>query len=446
LKDFNYLPVLIPLLVVAGGALGYLAARLRFNYSPRFSADRLQAAQLRACCAAIRKAASTLVLAEILDTSARIIVDVTGVRGCCIRLKDAKTGKMEVKALVGIESDAVANAVNVTENLYQQGLMAGEPIVVRDLALRDFPEIDEEVESLICVPLRLEEKIMGAICVYGERGQKLTQEMISILASLGDVVSLTIAHAYVYEELKSLVNIKTRFMMQTSHELCSPLNTIQSIARTFLRGYLGEISESQREMLARIDTRAQLLTEVVSDLLTLAKSRVKLPSVQLVGVDVNKLLLESVGFFEAKFNEKKIDLQLECLDHPVPVTGSEEGLRSVITNLVSNAVKYTPAGGRVSLRLLEKQGGVFSRYRTPASVFPARSRSGCSASSTVPATRVKWRRPARDWAWPLSRRMSSSSGAGSGSRARKTGAPPSRSISGRSSGWIPESDKKCRVY
>jgi signal transduction histidine kinase len=359
LKDFNYLPVLIPLLVVAGGALGYLAARLRFNYSPRFSADRLQAAQLRACCAAIRKAASTLVLAEILDTSARIIVDVTGVRGCCIRLKDAKTGKMEVKALVGIESDAVANAVNVTENLYQQGLMAGEPIVVRDLALRDFPEIDEEVESLICVPLRLEEKIMGAICVYGERGQKLTQEMISILASLGDVVSLTIAHAYVYEELKSLVNIKTRFMMQTSHELCSPLNTIQSIARTFLRGYLGEISESQREMLARIDTRAQLLTEVVSDLLTLAKSRVKLPSVQLVGVDVNKLLLESVGFFEAKFNEKKIDLQLECLDHPVPVTGSEEGLRSVITNLVSNAVKYTPAGGRVSLRLLEKQGGVF---------------------------------------------------------------------------------------
>lgn len=286
-------------------------------------------------------------------------MDVTGVRGCCIRLKDAKTGKMEVKALVGIESDAVANAVNITENLYQQGLMAGEPIVVRDLAMRDFPEIDEEVESLICVPLRLEEKIMGAICVYGERGQKLTQEMISILSSPGDVVSLTIAHVYVYEELKNLVDIKTRFMMQTSHELCSPLNTIQSIARTFLRGYLGEISESQREMLARIDTRAQLLTEVVNDLLTLAKSRVKLPATRLVGVDVNELLLESVGFFEAKFNEKQIDLQLECLDHPALVTGSEEGLRSVITNLVSNAVKYTPAGGRVSLRLLEKQGGVF---------------------------------------------------------------------------------------
>ncbi|MBA7606775.1 Adaptive-response sensory-kinase SasA [subsurface metagenome] len=345
------------LTMISGGLLGFLAVYFFCTNSPWIKSCKLQVRELQAFCKAIKKAASSLELQEVIDTSARIIVDVTGVRGCSIRLLDAKSGKMELRAVAGIENDVAGNLLDIDENIYQKGLLKGEPIVVRDVFLRDFPEINDEIESLICVPLRLEQKIFGAICVYGERGQKLSQQMISILSSLGDVVSLTIAHAYVYEDLKGLVRTKTQFMLQASHELISPLNTIQSIARTILQGYMGELSEKQREMISRIDIRSQILSEIVSDLLTLARGRVILPTIKLKRVNMNRIVQETVKFFETKSREKSLDMELLTIGE-APVNGSEEGLRSIVTNLISNAIKYTPEGGKVTLRLFENQSAV----------------------------------------------------------------------------------------
>ncbi len=345
------------LILISGGLLGFLAVYFFFTNSPWIKSCKLQSKQLQAFCKAIKKAASSLELQEIIDTLTKIIVDVTEVRGCSIRLLDAKSGKMELRAIAGIEDDIGGNLLDIKENIYQKRLLNGEPIIVKDVCLRDFPEINDEIESLICVPLRLEQQIFGAICIYGERGQKLSQQMISILSSLGNVVSLTIAHASVYEDLKSLVKTKTQFMLQASHELISPLNTIQSIARTILQGYTGELNEKQREMISRIDIRSQILSEIVSDLLTLASGRVVSPTIKLKRVNMNRIVQETVKFFETKSREKNLDMELLTLAE-APVNGSEGGLRSIVTNLISNAVKYTPEGGKVTLRLFEKQGVV----------------------------------------------------------------------------------------
>ncbi|MBA7554962.1 Adaptive-response sensory-kinase SasA [subsurface metagenome] len=216
--------------------------------------------------------------------------------------------------------------------------------------MRDYPAVNEEVESLICVPLRLEDMNLGAICIFGERGQKLSAEMISLLSSLGDVVSLSIAHAFMYEDLKILGETKTKFMFETSHELRSPLNSIQSIARTLLEGHLGELGEKQKEMLSRIDIRANMLSEIVGDLLVLAMGRAEPKRINFA-----KLLQENVKFFENRAEDKEIDVELYTLIQDAFVYGSEEGLRSIITNLISNAIKYTPHGGRITLRLFESK-------------------------------------------------------------------------------------------
>ena len=111
---------------------------------------------------------------------------------------------------------------------------------------RDFPELDAGVESLVCVPLRRQGKVIGALCVYGEKESRLSGEILSFLSRLGDLAALSIANAAVYDELKKLDEAKSWFMRKAAHELVSPLSVIQSIALTLLEGYLGELSGSGR--------------------------------------------------------------------------------------------------------------------------------------------------------------------------------------------------------
>lgn len=346
------------LIVLAGSAAAVALAGYLLLNSPQVKTYRQQAVQFHSFCKAIKKAAGTLDLQEILDSAARIIVEVTGVRGCSIKLLDFKTRRLRARAIVGLEKERSDQALSIVEHIYDQGMMDRQSIIVRDIHMRDFPAVDEQFESLICVPLHLEERLLGAICIFGERGQKLSPQMISLLSSLGEVVSLAIAHALLHEDLRRLIEAKTRFMSQASHELRSPLNTIQSMARTVLDGHLGELKPGQREMISRIDLRAHSLSEIVGDLLVLAAGRTQLSILKPNPVDVQKLTLETVKFFETRAEEKNISLSVTGhLPDPL-VYGNQEGLRSVLTNLLSNATKYTPHGGTVAVRLFESKGRI----------------------------------------------------------------------------------------
>ena len=348
----------MPLRIVAllGGIFAaLLLSRYVFLNSPRIKTCRHQSTQFHAFCKAIKQAAGTLELQQILDSAARVIVEATGVLGCSIKLLSSKTGRMIAHTIVGIDKERSDQALEIVEDIYKKGSMARESVIVRDIRMRDFPAVDEGFESLICVPLYLEEKPLGAICIFGERGQSLSPGMLSLLTSLGDVVSLSIAHALTYENLKHLVQTKTKFMFQASHELRSPLNSIQSMARTLIDGYLGELSEEQLDMVSRIELRSQRLSEIVKDLLILAVGRAELATLKPEVLDLKDLLVKNLRFFETQVKEKRIELQFSNHVRDGLVSGNREGMTSVITNLLSNAIKYTPAGGRIAVSLFESR-------------------------------------------------------------------------------------------
>jgi len=245
-------------------------------------------------------------------------------------------------------------SVDVAANIHHRSLMEGKPVLVEEELARDFPEVDDETESLICVPLRHERKVLGALCVYGERRRPLSQEMISFFSILGDLVTLSIANAAVYENLKRLDEAKTWFLLKASHELRSPLATVQSMARTLSQGLLGEVNAEQRQMIDRIERRLGALAGSVADLLLLTRSRSELSTSELERIDFCALLAENIATFQPLAAEKSLQLAASCPAGPAEVYGRKEGLHSVVTNLLSNAIKYTPAGGRVELSAQQK--------------------------------------------------------------------------------------------
>jgi signal transduction histidine kinase len=346
--------------VVCFGAISVVQGLLIAFDLPRIKSIRRRARALEDVYEVIHKAGASLDLQAVLDAITGITVQVTGVRGCSIKLWDTDTGTMRVRAMAGIAREAADLSIDVAENIYHRSLMEGNAVLVEDALEEDFPEVDDDTESLICVPLRREKQVLGALCVYGERGRSLSHDQISLFSTLGDLISLSIANASVYENLKRLNDAKTWFLLKASHELRSPLSSILSIVRTLTQGFLGELQDAQKQMLERIELRAQALSDSVGDLLVLAKGRAELSTTELEKINFCLLLSENADFYRSAAEEKDVTLEVQCPRNlnATMVYGRREGLQSIISNLLSNAVKYTPKGGRVRTKLSPQEDKV----------------------------------------------------------------------------------------
>lgn len=362
-------PVVPALLVLLAAGLAFVEGILAASALPGRRALETRALQLEAVSEVIGRAGRSLELHEVLDAITRLTVEVTGVRGCSIKLLDAGTGRMSVRSLAGLRRDAAGLAASAAESIYERSLRDGKPVLVEGALASDFPELDEEAESLICVPLRHEARVVGALCVYGQKGRKLSPEMLSFLSRLGDLAVLFIESASVYEGLKRVDEAKSWFLRKAAHELSSPLAAIRSITDTFLEGYLGEVPDRQREMVGRIRARAGVLSEIVADLLVLARARADAGRQEAESCDLCEVLCETVGLFQVPARDKGVALVAEGMPracgeaaaeaHPAcHVALPRADLRSVATNLVSNAVKYSRPGGRVAVRLGRTDGNI----------------------------------------------------------------------------------------
>jgi signal transduction histidine kinase len=343
-----------------------------------------RARQLEAVSAVIGAAGRSLDLREVLDAITRLTVEVTGVRGCSIKLLDGSTGRMSVRSLAGLRRDPAGLAATAAESIYERSLRDGEPVLVEGALASDFPELDGEAESLICVPLRGAARVIGALCIYGEKGRPLSSEMLSFLSRLGDLAVLFIENASVYEGLKRVDEAKSWFLRKAAHELSSPLSAIRSITDTFLQGYMGEVPARHREAIERIRARAAVLSEIVADLLVLARARAEAGGQETGSCDLCEVLCETVRLYQAQAGEKGVTVEAEGLPRACGEVSAGAGqpgasapigapaaspagctvalprddMRSVVTNLVSNAVKYSRPGGRVTVRLARPSGDI----------------------------------------------------------------------------------------
>jgi len=324
---------------------------------PSQHALETRALQVEAVCDLIRRAGASLDLQEVLDSITRLTVQAAGVRGCSIKLLDRSRGQMSVRSIAGLRRQVAELSAEAAESIANRSLINGQPVLVEGAAQSEFPELDGESESLICVPLRHDMKVVGALCVYGEKGGKLSAEMLSFLSRLGDLAVLSIENAEVYEALKKVDDAKSWFLRKAAHELASPLSVIQSVAQNLLAGYVGELDPSQQKSIERIKARAAGLSEVVADLLALARGKAGRPGEPDGRVDLAAALREIIDFYQPAARQREVVLSCDAPPGSCHVSLSPEGTRSVLTNLLSNAIKYSPAGGRVSVGLTSSESG-----------------------------------------------------------------------------------------
>jgi two-component system phosphate regulon sensor histidine kinase PhoR len=150
-------------------------------------------------------------------------------------------------------------------------------------------------------------------------------------------------------ELRRLESVRRDFVANVSHELKTPLASIKAYAETLLAGALDD-RESNRSFVEQIEQQADRLHLLILDLISLARIESGQETFEIVPLDVAHIVASCVKQHDAAATAKQIALAVESPPNSVRALADEEGLHEILHNLLDNAVKYTPDGGRVTVR------------------------------------------------------------------------------------------------
>ena len=153
---------------------------------------------------------------------------------------------------------------------------------------------------------------------------------------------------YDVTELRRLENVRRQFASNVSHELKTPLASIQAYTETLLDGAIND-SEHNRKFLRRIEEQAERLHALIIDLLRLSRIESGRDAFEMTAVSLREAVDLCVKEHAEITESKQIKLKLQPSQVPIRVLADEEGLRTILNNLIENALNYTPQGGQVTV-------------------------------------------------------------------------------------------------
>jgi two-component system phosphate regulon sensor histidine kinase PhoR len=203
-----------------------------------------------------------------------------------------------------------------------------------------FSEAAEEIS-----PAAAEEvdgKILNAVCVpFRDR----------IGRNLGAIIVLQDITA-----LKKIDQLKSEFVSLVAHEIRSPMSSVQMQLKVILDELAGPVSPKQMEILSRASEKIGSMVKMSSELLDLAKIESGLITQEKETLDMGPVLEDQVQMYLAQAQAKSIDLKLDAMDSCPPVFADRMKMEEVLSNLISNAIKYTPENGRIRVSASEENG------------------------------------------------------------------------------------------
>lgn len=164
-------------------------------------------------------------------------------------------------------------------------------------------------------------------------------ELIGVVAVFHDI-----------SELKRLETIRRDFVANVSHELRTPVTVIRGYAETLCSGLISKDPATAERFANVIKNHAERLTSLISDLLTLSQLEVQGRTLTLAPCDLNERLQHCCELVKPKAEEKEISIRISPLP-PGKILADAQRLDQILFNLLDNAVKYTPNGGAVTIKV-----------------------------------------------------------------------------------------------
>jgi len=214
----------------------------------------------------------------------------------------------------------------------------------------------EGVESFIEVPVRVEDQVLGIIQLASRAPRKFKHHEVSLLETIGNHMGIAVQKTQLYEEtlrqasaLENASKLQADFSAMIAHDLRSPLMTIKGIAALMADVTFGSITQEQKKWLLKIEENGDSLVDLVSDFLDVSKLESGYIDVRREVTDLSALMGKSIETYRILASGKNISIK-ESIDPSLPsIHGDPRRLDQVLSNLISNAIKFTGQNGEVEV-------------------------------------------------------------------------------------------------
>lgn len=349
----------------------YLVSEVTFFASAAFATvllaasimDRLRERerQLSALLSATQAMSSTLDLPAVLESLASSAARALSTTKASIRLLDETGAKLAMVAAHGLSRAYIDKGpVEVSRSGLDREALAGQVVIVKD-APNDprlqYPEESaaEGIHSVLVVPIRGRAGPLGVLRVYADSPDRFGEQDAEYVMAVASQGAAAIENAMAHDSLQKAEKARAQFVRTVTHELRAPVSGAQSLMRVMLQNLGANLSQQQQEILRRVEARLDMLTELINDLLALAASKTIEFHEAPAPLVLQPLLRAVVEHHRQESEDKGVNMSYQALPESLPVVATKDGLSQVFGNLIGNAVKYTPAGGKVEVRL-ERQG------------------------------------------------------------------------------------------
>jgi len=248
---------------------------------------------------------------------------------------------------------------------------------------RDKQHLDElnalGLRSLIIVPLGSRGHSIGAITlVSAESGRRYDDSDLRIAEDLARRVVVAVEHARLYQEAsaaraeaENANKAKSQFLASMSHELRTPLNAIAGYVQLLEDGISGSVNDKQLEYLRRMRRSQEHLLGLINDVLNFAKLEAGRVQFEMSEFPLHETLAEVDDLTSPQVGAKGLSYENTACRTRITVRADREKLRQILLNLVSNAVKFTPEGGRITVDCSTSGGAASITVRDTGIGIPA---------------------------------------------------------------------------
>ncbi len=241
-----------------------------------------------------------------------------------------------------------------SQTLVGQVTDQGETIILntpQEIEALQYPMGFQKPQSVAGLPLKIGERIIGALVLQSEKPNAFHEDDIAVLQILADQIAIAIDNARSYElaqqavrEMREVDRLKSQFLANMSHELRTPLNSIIGFSRVILKGIDGPLTELQKQDLTSIYNSGQHLLGLINDILDLSRIEAGKMELHFEEVDIKALIESVMSTARGLVKDRPVQLIQRLPDDLPTVRADQMRIRQVLLNLVSNAAKFTEEG------------------------------------------------------------------------------------------------------
>ncbi len=318
--------------------------------------------QVTALLETTQTVSSTLSLPEVLEHLAISAAKALATSRASIRLLDETGEHLHMAVAHGLSEEyQTKGLVDVSRSPLDQEALSGNVVIVKQTATDQriqYPKqvIKEGIGSILVAPIIGRGRPLGVLRVYADQPDRFTSGDADFVLAIARQGAVALENALAHETLQHADKERAQFVRTITHELRAPVSGAQSLLRVLLKLRKVKLNPQQRDILARVEARFDFLAALINDLLALAASKtagfLKTPE----PVALQPILGECIDQLAHEISEKRISMAYEAPDTMLTVCASAEGLAQIFSNLIGNAVKYTPPDGELTVHLTQRTG------------------------------------------------------------------------------------------